>query len=270
MSLITVNEDKCIKCGLCVEECPALVLKLEPTGPKEIEANVNGCLECGHCVAVCPKQAIDNKKSPLDMQSEIGEVKKLSPEEAKNFIRSRRSIRSYKNTPVEREKLMELVDVAHLAPTASNSQGISYLIIDDKKTIDLAVEECIKWFENDATWSKMLSGMINAYRGGIDEIILRGAPTLILTLADDDFYNGRENSIISLSYLELYAPSLGLGSCWAGVFEICARSENSPMNKIFNIPEKKKITGAVMVGYPKYSYKRFTDRQPLSASFYGN
>jgi nitroreductase len=204
------------------------------------------------------------------MQSEIGEVKKLNPEEANNFIRARRSIRSYKNIPVEREKLMQLVDVAHLAPTASNSQGISYLIIDDKKIIELAVEECIKWFENDATWSKVLAGMIKAYRENKVEIILRDAPSIILTLADGDFYNGRENSIISLSYLELYAPSLGLGSCWAGVFEICARSENSPINKIFNIPEKKKITGAVMVGYPKYTYKRFTERQPLSASFYEN
>jgi nitroreductase/NAD-dependent dihydropyrimidine dehydrogenase PreA subunit len=270
MSLITVNEEKCIKCGLCVEECPALVLKLETTGPKEVQPNVNACLECGHCVAICPKEAIDNKKSPLAMQSEIGEVKKLNPEEAKNFIRARRSIRSYKDTPVEREKLMQLVDVAHLAPTASNSQGISYLIIDDKKTIELAVEECINWFENDATWSNMLAGMIKSYRENKDDTILRDAPSIILTLSDDDFYNGRENSMISLSYLELYAPSLGLGSCWAGVFEICARSDNSPMYKIFNIPEKKKITGAVMVGYPKYSYKRFTERQPLSASFYEN
>jgi nitroreductase/NAD-dependent dihydropyrimidine dehydrogenase PreA subunit len=268
MCLITVNEEKCIKCGMCVEECPTGVLKLEATGPKEV--NPNACLECGHCVAICPKEAIDNKKSPLAKQSEIEEVPKLSPEEAKNFIRARRSIRSYKNTPVEREKLMQLVDVAHLAPTASNSQGISYLIIDDKKTIELAVEECINWFEKDATWSKMLSGMIKGYRENKVDTILRDAPSIILTLADDNFYNGRENSIISLSYLELYAPSLGLGSCWAGVFEICARSENSPMYKIFNIPEKKKITGVVMVGYPKYSYKRFTERQPLSASFFNN
>lgn len=268
MSLITVNEEKCIKCGLCVEECPLGVLKLESTGPKEV--NPDACFACGHCVAVCPKEAIDNNKSPLAMQSEIGEVKKLNAGEAKNFIRSRRSIRSYKNTPVEREKLMDLVDVAHLAPTASNSQGISYLIIDDKKAIQLAVEECINWFENDQTWGNMLAGMIKGYRENKVDTILREAPSIILTLADNDFYNGRENSIISLSYLELYAPSLGLGSCWAGVFEICARSENSPMNKIFNIPEKKKITGVVMVGYPKYSYKRFTDRQPLSASFYEN
>jgi len=268
MSLITVNEEKCIKCGLCVEECPLGVLKLEAAGPKEV--NPDACFACGHCVAICPKEAIDNKKSPLAMQSEIEEVPKLSPEEAKNFIRARRSIRSYKNTPVEREKLMQLVDVAHLAPTASNSQGISYLIIDDKKAIQLAVEECINWFENDPTWSKMLAGMIKGYRENKVDTILRDAPSIILTLAAADFYNGRENSMISLSYLELYAPSLGLGSCWAGVFEICARSENSPINKIFNIPEKKKITGVVMVGYPKYSYKRFTERQPLSASFYEN
>ncbi|NOW32924.1 hypothetical protein B0H49_003010 [Clostridium beijerinckii] len=42
------------------------------------------------------------------------------------------------------------------------------------------------------------------------------------------------------------------------------------MHKIFNIPEKKKITGVVMVGYPKHSFKRFTERQPLSASFFEN
>ena len=112
--------------------------------------------------------------------------------------------------------------------------------------------------------------MINGYKENKVDTILRDAPSIILTLADNNFYNGRENSILSLSYLELYAPSLDLGSCWAGIFEICARSENSPINKIFNIPEKKKITGTVMVGYPKYTYKRFTDRQPLSASFYEN
>jgi nitroreductase/NAD-dependent dihydropyrimidine dehydrogenase PreA subunit len=268
MSLITVNEEKCIKCGMCVVECPTGVLKLEANGPKEV--NPNACLECGHCVAVCQKEAIDNKKSPLAMQSEIGEIKKLNPEEAEKFIRSRRSIRSYKNIAVEKEKLLQLVEVAHLAPTASNSQGISYLIVDDKKTIELAVEECINWFEHSETLSKALAGMISGYRNNKIDTVLRGAPSIILTLADEDFRNGRENSILSLSYLELYAPSLGLGSCWAGIFEICARSDNSPMYKIFNIPEKKKITGVVMVGYPKHSFKRFTERQPLSASFYEN
>ena len=98
MGLITINEEKCTKCGLCVEECPTAVLKMESSGP--VEVNAKGCLACGHCVAICPKEAMDNVKSPLAMQSEIGEMPKLSPEEAKNFIRSRRSIRSYQSKPV--------------------------------------------------------------------------------------------------------------------------------------------------------------------------
>ena len=55
--------------------------------------------------------------------------------------------------------------------------------------------------------------MISDYRNNKVDTILRDAPNIILTLADEDFRKGRENSIFSLSYLELYAPSLGLGSC---------------------------------------------------------
>lgn len=101
MGLITVNEEKCIKCGLCVEECPTTVIKMESTGPVEVKGD--SCIACGHCVAVCPKDAMDNEKSPLAMQTEIGDMTKLNPEEAKNFLRSRRSIRTFKSKPVERE-----------------------------------------------------------------------------------------------------------------------------------------------------------------------
>ena len=101
---------------------------------------------------------------------------------------------------------------------------------------------------------------------GIDTI-LRGAPSIILAIADVDFRRGRENSIFSLAYMELYAPILGLGSCWAGVFENIALKDNSPMLKLFNIPKDKKITGAVMVGYPKYNYPRLVERNPLKFNF---
>ena len=55
---------------------------------------------------------------------------------------------------------------------------------------------------------------------GLDNI-LRDAPHLILAMAQKDFVRGRENSVFSLAYLELFAPSLGLGSCWAGIVEMC-------------------------------------------------
>jgi nitroreductase/NAD-dependent dihydropyrimidine dehydrogenase PreA subunit len=266
MKLITINQEECTKCGMCIKECPTLVLSMGEKGPEAVAPLA--CLACGHCVAVCPNEAIDNIKTPLAHQLDLKVLPKLNEEEAEHFLRSRRSIRCYKKTVVPREKLLKLAEVAHFAPTASNMQGVSYVIVDDKKALEEATAIVIKWLENDALLSKRFASYIRAYREEGIDTILRDAPNLILTTTAMDFSRGRENSVFSLAYLELYVPTLGLGSCWAGVFEICALSDNSPMLKLFNIQEGKKITGAVMVGYPQYSYQKIVDRDPLDVTFY--
>ena len=266
MNLITISQDKCIKCGLCVNECPENVLNLGKNGPEEVCPE--NCIACGHCVAICPREAIDNKKTPLTNQISSKIFPKLSSEEAKNFLRSRRSIRSYKETSVPKEKLIELVNIAHFAPTGSNLQGISYLIVDDRNILDKAIKLTIEKLAGDKSLNKRFNHYIESYNNKGVDTIFRGAPCLILATADADFIRGRENSIFSLTYLELYAPSLGLGSCWAGVFEKFALNDDSPMLELLNIPKGKKITGAVMIGYPKYNYPRLTDRNPLEATFY--
>ena len=266
MNLLTISQDKCIKCGLCVNECPENVLKLGENCPEEV--CTENCISCGHCVAICPREAIDSKKTPLINQVSSKTFPKLSSEEAKNFLRSRRSIRSYKEIPVPKEKLIELVNIAHFAPTGSNLQGISYLIVDDKNILDKAIKLTIEKLADDGASNKRFNHYIQAYNNEGVDTIFRGAPCLILATADTDFIRGRENSIFSLTYLELYAPSLGLGSCWAGVFEKIALKYYSPMLKLFNIPINKKITGVVMVGYPKYNYPRLIDRNPLDVAFY--
>ncbi|WP_234117345.1 nitroreductase family protein [Clostridium hydrogenum] len=261
MNLITVNNEKCIKCGLCVNECPERILELSENGPKVLCSEE--CIYCGHCVAICPRKAIDNIKTPLSNQISSKKFQKLSPEEAENFLRSRRSVRSYKETPVPREKLINLVNIAHFAPSGHNLQGISYAIIDDRKILNEAVKLVIEEFEKD----NVSSNFTKPYREKGIDTILRGAPSLILATADSNFPRGRENSIFSLAYLELYTPTLGLGSCWAGMFERVAMKDNSPLLKLFNISKNKKITGAVMVGYPKYTYSRLVDRNPLEFNF---
>lgn len=266
MNLITISQDRCIKCGLCVNECPENVLIFEQNGPKEICPQ--NCIACGHCVAICPRQAIDNKKTPLTNQISSKAFPKLNSEEAKNFLRSRRSIRSYKETPVPKEKLIELANIAHFAPTGSNLQGISYLIVDDRNILDKAVKLTIEKLANDDSLNKRFHHYIDSYYRKGTDTIFREAPCIILATADIDFPRGRENSIFSLAYLELYAPTLGLGSCWAGVFEKLALTDNSIIPELFNIPKRKKITGAVMIGYPKYNYPRLIDRDPLEVTFY--
>lgn len=266
MDLITVSQEKCTKCGICIKECPTLVLSMGNNGPEATAPEV--CRTCGHCVAVCPHEAIDHSKTPLAHQLDLSQYRKLSAEEAELFLRSRRSIRTYQKKAVLRQDLLRLVRIAPFAPTASNMQGVSYVIVDDRKTLDKAVAMVIEWLEKDAVLRERFANYLKAYRAAGNDVVLRGAPALILAITDTDFVRGRENSVFSLAYLELYAPALGLGSCWAGILETCALSDNSPMLQLFNIPSGKKITGAVMVGYPQYSFKRLVDRAPLDAVFF--
>lgn len=264
MNLISVNLEKCISCGLCAAVCPEHVLTLGADGPEEL--CTEECIACGHCVAVCPKGALDHIKTPLSRQVSVRKDLKLGPDEAENFLRSRRSVRVYRETSVPRELLTRLVNVAHYAQSGHNLQGVSYVIADDRKMLEQAVRIVIEQFEAD----QMAPDATRLYREKGIDTILRGAPCLILATAEAEFPRGRENSVISITYLELFAQSLGLGSCWAGLLERVAMRENSPLRQLFEIPENKKITGAVMVGYPRYSYERLVDRNPLEVTFIGS
>lgn len=267
MELINVNTSKCIKCGICSKVCPTSTLFMDEAGPKV--ANENNCIGCGQCVSVCPNEAIDNIKTPISKQEKIAET--LDSKTAENFLRSRRSIRAYKDKAVDRQKLLELTKIAHYAPTASNSQNISYIIVENKHVLEEATKIIVEWMEkkleNPSTAHWSFSRHVNNYRNAGIDTILRNAPHLILAIAPKGFKNGRESSISALSYLELYAPTLGLGSCWAGLFEYCIFSNYEPLLKLFNIPEDKVVTGAVMVGYPKYKFKRLVDRNELEVNF---
>ncbi len=267
MNLITLNEEKCIKCGLCIKDCPVNLLKMGTHGPEEIKkANAN-CIACGHCTAICPNAAIDNKKSPLKDQIELKDFPMLISEtQAEYFLRSRRSIRNYKTEPVSKEKLTELIDIARFAPTGGNSQGISFIVVQNRQLLEQALEITIQMIESSPL-RDLVGEAVQSYREDSYDSVFRGAPNLIIATSDKTFPYARDNAVSSLTYLELYAPSLGIGSCRAGIFEHCIAIENSPLLKLFNIPEDKKVVGAVMVGYPKYSYKRLVDRNPLDATF---
>ena len=56
VTTLRVFEDKCIRCGMCLEVCPQAVLSLNG-GKVQIE-NRDACMECGACAQNCPTGAI--------------------------------------------------------------------------------------------------------------------------------------------------------------------------------------------------------------------
>lgn len=266
---IQVNLEICTRCGICAEVCPSGIIQVGETGPALTAPKA--CIRCGHCVAVCPHGAMDNNRNPLANQPAIIQLPVVDAGTAEQFLRSRRSIRAYKPEPVPRELLARLLDIARFAPTGGNSQGISYLVLGDANVMKQITEAVINWLEEqirqEVAWVKPYAGMAKIYRQTGYDIVLRSAPHLVVALASAKNPIGRDNARFALTYLELFAPSIGLGSCWAGFFEMAAFSGHAPLLSLLGIPEGKAVAGALMIGTPKYRYWRLTDRNPLEVTW---
>ena len=50
-----------------------------------------------------------------------------------DIIRKRRTIRSFTQTPIEREKLDMMIEAARLAPSGANLQPLKYIVVDSKE-----------------------------------------------------------------------------------------------------------------------------------------
>jgi nitroreductase len=244
------------------------VLKVDKeNGPQSIR---EFCISCGHCVAVCPNAAIDNINAPRAKQVPDN-YPTLGAAQAAHFLRSRRSVRWFKDKPVPAQDLNTLLDMARFAPTASNSQSITFLLIENPKTLKAISTAVIDWgrsaMEDDLPISTLMSGLIDRYDAGTDSILF-SAPALVITLTHAHMSTHfprrpRENSIFYLLYAHLFAPALGLGSCWLGVLEACAFSGCLPLLNILSIPDNMVFSGALAVGYPQYKHKNMLDRNPL-------
>ena len=83
---------------------------------------------------------------------------------------------------------------------------------------------------------------------------------------DKDYPFGSEDCALALSYLDLYAPSLGLGACWGGFF-YSATNSYPPLFKALGLPADHKAYGAMMVGYPKFKYHRLPLRNATEVTW---
>jgi nitroreductase/NAD-dependent dihydropyrimidine dehydrogenase PreA subunit len=257
-----VDKDKCNKDGLCVSECPARIIQMDekdgyPFPTPDFE---DYCIKCGHCVSVCPADALRLDWLAPEVCTAVNKDLRLTPEQAEQFLRGRRSIRTFKDKTVPREILEKLLDIACSAPSAKNQQPWHWIVVEKPEEVRrLAgmVVEAMRLFirtDPEAAQTMGLPRTVAFWDQGYDRIC-RGAPHLIVVHADRNWAFGAEDSALALSLLDLYATSIGLGACWAGYVY---RTVNSypPLFEALGLPADHLAFGAMMIGYPKFKYRR--------------
>lgn len=248
-------------------ECPVgiIVWDSEDSPPRMAQGEEGSCLGCGHCVAVCPQGALDHKMVPLSSCPAV-EKQGWDLKAVTFLLRSRRSIRAFQDRPVEREKLQRLIEIARYAPTGGNSQSVQWTVFTDSKVIREIASLTIEWIRDllkDGPRPGIppyMPRILRAWDLGRDSV-LRGAPALVIASSPKDDPNGVVNLTIALSYLEIVALPMGLGTCWAGILQ---RALNvwEPLKSLVELPKGHAFHYPMMVGYPKFRYWRLPERRP--------
>lgn len=273
MPPFTIDTEKCNKDEICVKACPTKVIRFSSAEelPEPTEDFEEYCLACGHCVAVCPTGAFSLDWLEIGQCPSISKELALSRDQAEQFLRSRRSIRNFKEKPVERRKLEKLLEIACFAPSAKNNQPWHWTVVEDPDDVRRYAGMVIDWMRSvieqfpEVAEARGLPRVVAAWDAG-ENRVCRGAPHVIVVHGDKDYGFGAEDGALALSYLELFAPTLGLGSCWGGYFYSAVNAYPS-LFEALGLPAGHRAFGAVMVGYPRLKYQRLPLRNRPKVSW---
>ena len=252
MNSIIIDYEKCIGCGLCVNDCPNAHLYLVN---KKAKAAESGCIECGHCFAICPMNAVkidgyDCADEPVTSMTEFDSDKLLSA------MKSRRSIRHFTAQPVEDEKLQKILEAGGYCPTGGNAQNVAFTVLGSKQSEAEAL--CVNLFRK----GKKLGSPFVDFLKRIDisdDFFFKGAPTVIVVSSKSDI-----NAGLASSYMELMAYNLGLGVLYSGFFVICTKLSRR-LKKMLQLPKGHKVVSCLVIGYPDVKYQRIAPRKEVQA-----
>jgi nitroreductase/NAD-dependent dihydropyrimidine dehydrogenase PreA subunit len=269
--MIKVDESLCITCGSCIRACPGgLITKKD--FPVPIENGWDQCIDCGHCVAICPTGAMHQRSmSPEDCEAiDIHLIPKW--DRVKQYLISRRSIRGYINKPIEKEKILQLLDIARYASNGANRQVIRWIVINDHEKVHRIAEMTIDWMKavkekNPALYKEAnLEVFVNSWDGGQDRIS-RGAPCIIMAYAPKDERTAPPAAMIAIHQIQLAAPALGLGTTFTGSINTASQAY-PPLIETLGMPEGYMAHGTFVIGYPAERYLRIPIRKPVDVKWH--
>ncbi|MDX9864431.1 MAG: nitroreductase family protein [Anaerolineaceae bacterium] len=286
MSAIKINVEKCIGCGACVDVCNVThVYKMQEE--KAVVSSERRCWQCGQCVAVCPVDAIEHADFPLEKCPPVEKFTDTEIERMNAVMQSRRSVRVFKNKPVERSVIEDLIRKASGAPSAKNRQAVDWIAMDEpdkiaslrEKTIavlgDVAKELRIKAEGPDLDealqrqhlmYAKSLEFLERRQERGEDALFYNAPVLLLAHVPNGEF--GEADAVYAGYGLMLAAHLRGLGSCQIGYFGVALDQDMSLQNEV-GVPEGREIKLAMIIGYQKYRYRREIPRRMPDVKWVG-
>ena len=154
-----------------------------------------------------------------------------------DLVKKRRTIRRFKQNPIDRQLLLDLIEAARLAPSGANLQPLEYLLIDDKSLVSQVFP-----FTHWAGYLPKETGLPPEGKRPTVYIMVLINRNIRANGGIHDVGAACENIILT-------ALEQNVGCCWLGSID------RNDLRALFAIPEYYEIDSLLALGYP--------DEEPL-------
>lgn len=244
--MFKLNKEKCIKCKKCLRVCPFTVLKEIDEYPEIDESKF--CLKCYHCAAICPTNSISFEDNTVKSYNECNVD--LLPERLSDcnellteLVKTRRSIRKYKNTPVEKDIIETVLETVKMIPTAKNQMKYKWIVVYGKEKVSKLYDMAVDFITESGASPEILAEKANG-----NDVVTLNAPATLFVYSTTKSIAPEIDCMIALTTAELLLSSKGIGTCHAGYLRRI--SNGSPQIRDFlGLAPEDQIFGAMTFGY---------------------
>ena len=181
------------------------------------------------------------------------------------LMKTRRSIRRYKDKDVPDELLEKIMEAGRWAPSGDNGQAWRFIVVRDYETRKALsriategsgrrftaefftgrMEERFEGLKDEKKkariYQKLCSGEVSSF--------LVNAPVILVVCAYLDVWDVPYDVALATQNMQLMAHDLGLGTCVV-VAPVCDIIDEVETNKLLKVPHGYKVALPLAVGYP--------------------
>ena len=237
---------------------------------------------------------VDPKPQKIKLAKKKPPVPGAPFNDVENTILQRRSVRVYRDKPVEEYLVKRILEAGRYAPSAGNSQSWKFVVVQDKNLLEEMTKHVVtmaKWtsrFTNPSfpgafitrpisrllmkTNTQLLhptgiTGLGQLAKGELG--LWHGASTVIFLLMDVRGTGEPKVDVgITGTNMVLTAHSFGLGTCWVSFSSLLATHPR--YRKMLGIGYPYKLVTSIAVGYPKGMPDGYIERETHETVWYGS
>jgi nitroreductase/NAD-dependent dihydropyrimidine dehydrogenase PreA subunit len=294
MSILPIiDSEGCTGCGMCVLDCPRRILALEDGRAKLVAEN---CMLCAHCYCVCPEDCItftpgtlsETVLKTIDCDAHGPSSQVMDPAAFVKFARSRRSVRRFKDTPVPREVISDLIEFAATAPSGTNCKDWEFSVVEGRERVSVLAGMMCAFFArlNRMAASPLIRAMSMPFAGGKlyryrreraprvaqilsqaregNDLFLWNAPAVVAIHSGPSGSTPVEDAQLAAYNIALLAHALGIGTCFIG-YAREAINRDRKIRRHLGIPESNRAHAVIALGYRDVEYLRLPLNKPHKA-----